>query len=278
MVFEPECVPTAAGPSSTAAGPRAAGDSASEAFNAFSSRRASAAGYGWPKEPRLLKRAQFLALSDRRAKPDLVARTGSFLVLGRRNGLSFSRLGLTVTKKVGRAVVRSRLKRQVREFFRLQRSGWPTAMDILFIARIGAGAYPAARLLADLAKVGAKLAAWPEGPPGRSEGSEGSEGSGGAWSRLLAVPALGAISLYQRFLSPLLPPACRFYPTCSHYAAEAIARHGLGRGGLLALWRLFKCHPFNPGGYDPVPERAGRAVPLGHEAPPENRPIWPGAS
>ena len=218
------------------------------------------AGYSWPKEARLLKRPQFLALTDRWTRLDLVVRTGAFLVLGRRNGLSFSRLGLTVSKKVGRAVVRSRLKRQAREFFRLNRAGWP-ALDLLFIARIGAGALAPARLKADLARMEAKLAAgpaWPDeaaasgGPPG------GSGIKKAAWGRLLAAPALGLISLYQRFLSPLLPPACRFHPTCSHYAAEAITRHGLGRGGLLALWRLIKCHPFHPGGYDPVPEGTGR--------------------
>lgn len=57
---------------------------------------------------------------------------------------------------------------------------------------------------------------------------------------------------YQRVISPYLPPACRFQPTCSEYAREAIARFGAGRGGLMALRRLLRCHPFQPGGYDPV--------------------------
>ena len=211
--------------------------------------RGVSAGFGWPKEARLLKRAQFLALADRRTRPDVVIKTGSFLVLGRRNGLPFSRLGLTVTKKVGCAVIRSRLKRQVREFFRLNRGGWPTALDILFIARIGAGALSPASLRADLGRVGQKLTA----PPGGGLGPNSGPASGETVGRLLAAPILGAISLYQRFLSPLLPPACRFWPTCSHFAAEAITRYGLGRGGLLAVRRLLRCHPFNPGGYDPVP-------------------------
>jgi putative membrane protein insertion efficiency factor len=64
--------------------------------------------------------------------------------------------------------------------------------------------------------------------------------------------ALGLIILYQCTVSRLLPPACRFWPTCSRYAYEAIERYGLRRGGWLALCRLARCHPFHAGGYDPV--------------------------
>ena len=60
------------------------------------------------------------------------------------------------------------------------------------------------------------------------------------------------IAFYQRWLSPLGPPCCRFVPTCSTYAREALERCGLLRGLALAAWRLLKCHPFHPGGYDPV--------------------------
>ena len=64
--------------------------------------------------------------------------------------------------------------------------------------------------------------------------------------------ALFALSLYRWFLSPLLPSACRFSPSCSSYAYEAIERYGLLKGTVLALFRLLKCHPFHLGGYDPV--------------------------
>ena len=58
---------------------------------------------------------------------------------------------------------------------------------------------------------------------------------------------------YQVALSPLLPASCRYYPTCSHYAIEALEKHGALRGGWLALKRIARCHPFRPGGFDPVP-------------------------
>ncbi|PYT09317.1 MAG: membrane protein insertion efficiency factor YidD [Acidobacteria bacterium] len=57
---------------------------------------------------------------------------------------------------------------------------------------------------------------------------------------------------YKRFVSPLLPPACRFFPTCSEYAVEALERYGLMRGGLLSLGRVCRCHPLCRGGYDPL--------------------------
>jgi putative membrane protein insertion efficiency factor len=64
--------------------------------------------------------------------------------------------------------------------------------------------------------------------------------------------ALALIRGYQRYLSPLKRPTCRFLPTCSEYAYEAIAHYGVVRGGLKALWRLLRCQPFCAGGYDPV--------------------------
>lgn len=67
--------------------------------------------------------------------------------------------------------------------------------------------------------------------------------------------ALALIRFYQRRLSGGLPPACRFQPTCSHYAYDAVERYGAVRGACMALWRILRCNPLNDGGIDPVPER-----------------------
>ncbi len=64
---------------------------------------------------------------------------------------------------------------------------------------------------------------------------------------------LGSIRLYQRYISPVLPPSCRFYPSCSHYGYEAIQVHGIIRGSWLTVGRVLRCNPFSAGGYDPVP-------------------------
>lgn len=73
-------------------------------------------------------------------------------------------------------------------------------------------------------------------------------------STLPRWPLLALIRLYQKVVSPALPPnTCRFYPTCSHYGYEAIYKYGVLKGGVMATWRVLRCNPFNPGGYDPVP-------------------------
>lgn len=69
---------------------------------------------------------------------------------------------------------------------------------------------------------------------------------------MLRAAALGLIATYRRWISPLLGPRCRFVPSCSAYAHEAIRRYGLWRGGWMSARRLARCHPWHPGGYDPV--------------------------
>ena len=62
------------------------------------------------------------------------------------------------------------------------------------------------------------------------------------------------IRLYQKFISPLIGPHCRFTPTCSSYAVEAYTKHGFWKGSVLTMWRILRCNPFGKGGYDPVPD------------------------
>ncbi|MDJ0554386.1 MAG: membrane protein insertion efficiency factor YidD [Microcoleaceae cyanobacterium MO_207.B10] len=71
----------------------------------------------------------------------------------------------------------------------------------------------------------------------------------------MKVLLIGLIKGYKILISPILPPSCRFQPTCSEYAMEAIERFGIFRGSGMAIMRILRCHPFHPGGYDPVPPK-----------------------
>jgi hypothetical protein len=73
------------------------------------------------------------------------------------------------------------------------------------------------------------------------------------WGNLPRLPLLALIRLYQFTISRALPPnTCRFYPSCSHYGYQAVYKYGLIKGSLMATWRVLRCNPFNPGGFDPV--------------------------
>jgi len=73
--------------------------------------------------------------------------------------------------------------------------------------------------------------------------------------KILIAPFIFLVKVYQTLISPLTPATCRFQPTCSHYTVEALKKHGLFYGGLLAIKRIFSCHPWGKSGYDPVPEK-----------------------
>ena len=100
-------------------------------------------------------------------------------------------------------------------------------------------------------KIGSESGPEPSPEPAGAEMAENSSTRPKSWAVTIA---LKLIEIYQRYISPLTPPSCRFYPTCSRYTYEAIMRYGLMQGIWLGLKRLCKCHPFHPGGYDPVPE------------------------
>jgi hypothetical protein len=71
--------------------------------------------------------------------------------------------------------------------------------------------------------------------------------------KIVALPFILIIKLYQLVISPLFPSACRYYPTCSHYAEEALNKYGLIKGGWLSVRRILRCHPWGSSGFDPVP-------------------------
>lgn len=73
--------------------------------------------------------------------------------------------------------------------------------------------------------------------------------------RIFVAPFLLLIKIYQTIISPFTPSTCRFQPTCSHYAKEALKKHGFFRGGWLAIKRILSCHPWGRSGYDPVPDK-----------------------
>ena len=73
------------------------------------------------------------------------------------------------------------------------------------------------------------------------------------FKKLLTIPFIGLIRLYQKFISPIFPATCRYQPTRSHYSVKALQKYGLFKGGWLAVKRIFSCHPWGGNGYDPVP-------------------------
>lgn len=156
------------------------------------------------------------------------AGTPQITILGRLNSLGHPRIGLTVAKKnVRRAHERNRIKRLTRESFRLRQHELP-AMDFVVVAKKGVADLDN-RALSEALKIMA-----PPLSPG---------------SRVL----IALIRVYQRLISPLLGPHCRFTPTCSSYGIEALRRFGVIKGSWLTVKRVLKCHPLHPGGDDPVP-------------------------
>ena len=197
------------------------------------------------KKDESLRKAERLR---RKADFEIIAREGTrrhtrnFLLIARKNDQGFARVGVVAGKKVGTAVERNRVKRLVREFFRRNKD------------RVA----PFDRLRDRREEGGARFAVCPRGdriehPVGTPEGGRSEALSRSPLRRpIWRDVVIGIIKAYKILVSPLFGPTCRFYPSCSTYASDAISIYGLGHGGLLAIKRLLKCHPFHPGGYDPI--------------------------
>jgi len=203
------------------------------------------------------------------------------------------RVGFIVSRAVGNAVDRNRVRRRLRHLMRDRLGRLPAGASVVVRALPAAADRNHPELTSDLdaALSGAinarrrggrsgprrpeasrPAAVDPTGPAGGSADPSPREhqvvpaappGGGsrlaGLWRRYGAVGMLRlAVVAYRRWISPALPPRCRFHPTCSAYALEALETHGALRGLALTVWRLLRCHPFHPGGFDPVPPAPSR--------------------
>ena len=152
---------------------------------------------------------------------------------------------MSVGRKVGGAVERNRVKRRIREAFWSLPQRSAAGHDFVVVARPAAAELLEAEgfdgLQRDLAELGARFEAEQPEPPGAS-----------GMRRMATTVLLAPVRLYQRLISPLLPRRCKYEPTCSAYAMEAIRTYGPMRGTILAGWRLLRCNPLSHGGLDPV--------------------------
>ncbi len=181
-----------------------------------------------------------------------------FLAPQTQDGLAASspasaRIGLTVSKVLGKAHQRNRIKRRMREALRRHVGLLPNGFDLVFHPRSNVLTMEFAQLESEVVRILEQASVRGGAHRLALRGSPKSPGESHTMTRLL----LALLAFYKRWLSPVLhtlsPGGCKFLPTCSEYAATAIAMHGPLRGSALAAWRLLRCHPFTRGGFDPVP-------------------------
>ena len=192
----------------------------------------------FPKSHRVRTRSDFqrIYLSNLFVADDVL------VIRGCPNNTSFCRLGLSVSRKVGSAVVRNRWKRIIREVFRKNKQELPAGIDLVIRPRKGAHVQ---------LRVSRKI----NGQTGQTDRKKDTIN---AMSNRLAyirqLPArflIASVKMYQLCLSPLLGNNCRFTPTCSAYFITAVKKYGAIRGALKGAWRICRCNPWNKGGYDP---------------------------
>ena len=192
-------------------------------------------GHGFSKAERLRKRKEFLGVYERGDK----IQSTYFVLYMLENGRPHHRLGITASRKIGRAVVRNRIKRRLREIFRTNKQAvFPTAT--WWSTQSGQRPGP---IINRFRKTSSREFCGGREKPRRPGGED---------KEVKALP-MGLIRVYQALLAPILPSSCRFAPSCSEYMYQAIDKFGVARGAYLGLKRVLRCHPWHPGGTDPIP-------------------------
>lgn len=183
-------------------------------------------------------------------------------------GLRPSRAAFAVSKAVGGSVVRHRVTRRLRAQLLPLLDRLPSGTDVVVRALPEAATASSADLRIDLEHALGRVTTLSEPEPGpeavvtAAEQDEPETVHRSGVGRVLwwigwpiRSLLLGLIWVYRNTVSPMLPPTCRYHPSCSAYGFEALRVHGAAKGAVLAGWRVLRCNPFTPGGLDPVPER-----------------------
>ena len=179
------------------------------------------------------------------------------MLYAKRNGLQHNRLGLTVSVKLGGAVLRNRIKRRLKEIYRLNENEIKSSYDVVIVARSRAKDAPFSSMRQAFLKCCAGLDIlklpsddWFAFISGNSEVIIFMRAIFNLPKKMLIL----LIRAYRKFISPLKGhPTCRFIPSCSEYALQAVEKYGAVRGLFLSVCRIIRCNPLSKGGYDPVP-------------------------
>lgn len=192
--------------------------------------------FSFPRERKLKGQKAF----ERIFKGGKIARARHLYLAYETEGCEFWQIAVVARKKdYPKAFMRNRVKRRLREVVRLNQGSYAPFRGVV-VAKKDLMFLPWEELVREWRKVclQAGVVFKEEEVPPPSLGA-----------RLM----MALVRFYRACISPLLPRCCRFTPTCSQYALEALGKHGFWKGTGLAIWRILRCNPFNPGGYDPVP-------------------------